>query len=133
MTNRSGYHDFDDDEDNLACGRWLGNLKRAINGKRGQAFLRDLLDALDAMPVKRLIVDELVTPYGMCAIGSLAVKRNLDVSDIDPEDSSSLASVFGVAEPLIQEIEYWNDEAYSDITPAQRWVSMRRWVQWKIK
>ncbi len=44
---RSGYVD---DIDNLALINWRGAVKSAIQGKRGQAFLRALVDALDAMP-----------------------------------------------------------------------------------
>ena len=39
--------------------RWRGAVASATRGKRGQSFLRDLLASLDAMPVKRLISDEL--------------------------------------------------------------------------
>ena len=43
---RSGYStDLDDQALNL----WRGTVHRAIHGKRGQAMLRELLAALDAM------------------------------------------------------------------------------------
>lgn len=51
---RSGLYENDGD-DNLAYGRWRAQVSSATRGKRGQAFLRDLLAALDAMPEKRLI------------------------------------------------------------------------------
>lgn len=56
---RSGLYEYDGD-DPLTYGRWRAQVKSAINGKRGQAFLTDLLAALDALPEKRLIAGDLV-------------------------------------------------------------------------
>ncbi len=57
---RSGYREFEDCdlEDILARGRWTAMLRSAIRGKRGRQFLTDLRDALDALPVKRLIASD---------------------------------------------------------------------------
>lgn len=59
---RSGYSDdgWDDESAQWASIRYAGALKSAIRGKRGQTFLKELLAALDAMPVKRLIREHLV-------------------------------------------------------------------------
>lgn len=56
---RSGYSD-DYDGDNWDLIRWRGAVTSAIRGKRGQAFLREALAALDAMPEKQLIAGDLV-------------------------------------------------------------------------
>jgi hypothetical protein len=48
---RAGYSE---DCDGWALIRWRGAVTSAIRGKRGQAFLREMLDALDALPVKRI-------------------------------------------------------------------------------
>jgi len=45
---RSGYSDDCDDQWSLIC--WRGAVKSAIRGKRGQAFLKEMLAALDALP-----------------------------------------------------------------------------------
>lgn len=55
---RSGYSEDCDNDWSLI--RWRGAVKSAIRGKRGQALLKEMLEALDAMPVKRLIRGELV-------------------------------------------------------------------------
>lgn len=55
---RSGY--TEDCEDDWALIRWRGAVNSAIRGKRGQAFLREMLAALDVMPEKRLIAGNLV-------------------------------------------------------------------------
>lgn len=52
---RSGYVD---DCENLELYR--ATVERSIKGKRGQAFLRELAAAMDAMPEKVLIAEELV-------------------------------------------------------------------------
>ena len=102
---RSGY--TDDCDDYLAAGRWRGRLMSAMRGKRGQKLLRELRDALDAMPEKALIAHELVTPEGdCCALGCLAKAKGIDVSGIDPEDIERVASTFDIAEPLACEITF---------------------------
>lgn len=55
---RSGY--VDDMGDQWAMIRYRGAVSSAIRGRRGQAFLREMLAALDAMPEKRLISGALV-------------------------------------------------------------------------
>ena len=51
---RSGYTE-DGDCDNPIYLLWPSIVERSIKGKRGQAFLKELLADLDAMPDKRLI------------------------------------------------------------------------------
>ena len=128
---RSGYGD-DCDEGSL--GLYRGAVQRAIDGKRGQAMLRDLLVALDAMPVKALAVESLVTAEGeFCTLGVLGHARGLMMPPVDPEDfdNEAVARLFGVAPSLIREIVYENDEGdlfCIGVGPAQRWERMRGWV-----
>lgn len=129
---RSGYSDDTDQWDLI---RWRGAVTSAIRGKRGQQFFRDLLAALDAMPEKRLIADELETPEGnVCAIGALGKARGVDMREIDPENYDRVANVFGIAAPLAQEVVYMNDEGGSwKETPEQRFYRVRGWVARQIK
>lgn len=127
---RSQY--IDDCDDNWQMIKWRGMVSSAIRGKRGQQFLKDLLTALDAMPVKALIADELEQDGEVCAIGALGKARGIDMSKIDPEDPPQVAGAFNIAECLAQEVVFENDEQCSHETPEQRWVSMRRWVASKI-
>lgn len=129
---RSGYSD---DGDNVAM--WRGQVASAIRGKRGQAFLRELIDALDALPEKRLITDALQESSGaVCAIGSVGLRRGIDMAPLDPHDADTLAGVFGIAHQLVQEIEYENDEHLwryeggksRKETPEERWQRMRDWA-----
>jgi hypothetical protein len=125
---RSGYDDGCDD--GWAMIRYRGAVKSAIRGRRGQAFLRDLLATLDAMPEKKLIEGELETPDGVCALGALGRARGIEMKGLDPEDAEHVAAVFGVAPALAREIVYENDEVgyWPKETPEARFTRLRAWV-----
>lgn len=132
---RSGYTEDWGWDDQWRGIRWRGAVASAIRGKRGQALLIELLAALDAMPVKELIVEELVDKEGqVCTLGALGVARGLDMEKLDPSEHEVMGKVFGIAPAMVQEIEWYNDEGFLwDITPASRWRNMRDWVARKIK
>jgi hypothetical protein len=132
---RSGY------VDDLDCGYmnlYRGTVTRAINGKRGQAFLREMADAMDAMTEKVLISSELVNEEGdPCAIGSVCQARGIDTSETDPECPDSVGALVGISRTLAAEIEYINDEDdwyswNSPETPQQRWIRVRKWADKQI-
>lgn len=129
---RSGYsEDYDDD---YGPNPWNAIVANSIKGKRGQAFLRELADAMDAMPVKELITGELVTPAGeCCTIGVVCKARGIDVSNIEINDPEEVGNAVGISRQMAAEIEFWNDEGYEYLTDAQRWVNMREWVRKNIK
>jgi hypothetical protein len=129
---RSGYSD-DGDFDARELGRWRGAVASSIRGKRGQAFLRELIEALDALPEKRLIAHDLYDGTNVCAIGSVGLKRGTDMSVLDPEDSERIAGTFGIADPLVREIEWMNDDVFWSETPEERWQKMRTWAVNNLK
>ena len=127
---RCGYSDDIDQKD---AAMWRGQVASAIRGKRGQQLLKDALAALDAMPEKRLIRDELVTTDGdVCLLGAVGKARGVDdIAKIDPEEHDVLANRFNVASCLIQEIEYINDEYVINPhleTPEKRFERVRKWL-----
>lgn len=109
---RSGYTDYDDGDYPLALYR--GRVASATRGKRGQKMLRELLAALDAMPVKQLHAEVFDDPEGkVCALGALARVKGIDTSELDPEDSyaaEELAGKLDVSDCLTREVIYENDE-----------------------
>ena len=125
---RSGYVD---DLDNWDLIKWRGQVTSAIRGKRGQALLRDLITALDAMPEKILITDKLIDAKGdVCALGAVGKLRGIDMQNIDPEEPEQVATAFNIASPMAQEIVFENDEVgYRDETPEQRWQRVRKWAE----
>ena len=125
---RSGYTE---DGENWEMIKWRGQVASAIRGKRGQALLRELLEALDAMEPKRLIAEALVADGEVCALGALGRKRGVELEKLDPWDYDTLAGVFGVAHQHVREIEFTNDDAGR--SPEDRWKAMRYWVAGQIK
>lgn len=137
---RAGYSD---DLDNWSMIKWRGMVASSIRGKRGQQLLRELAEAMDAMPVKELIAHELKSEDGrVCALGAVGEKRGVDVGHLDYHDPESLSKAFNVAECLAQEIEYVNDECgvgkeedgkWRRENPAERWQRVRKWVDENLK
>jgi len=128
---RSGYSD-DCGGWGLVC--WRGAVKSALSGKRGQSFLVELRDALDAMPDKRLIADSLQAEGEFCTIGVLGAKRGVDMAALDPDDREAVGEAFGISPAMASEIVFMNDEgSWQTETPEQRWVRMRKWVDSNIQ
>jgi hypothetical protein len=139
---RSGYVD---DYNGWAFICWRGAVASALKGKRGQSFLVELRDALEAMPVKRLVTDTLQADGEFCTLGVLGAKRGLDMAPIDAHCRESVSQAFGIAEALAAEIVFENDEhpgEYKQVdgsyklipeTPESRWVRMHKWVVENIK
>jgi hypothetical protein len=116
---RSGYSD--DNEDNWALICWRGAVKRSIRGRRGQAALRELAAAMDAMPNKTLAAESLVTEDGaFCTLGVLGQARGIDMDAIDPDDWEAVAAKFNLAPAMVREIVYENDEVLDDY----KWVDI---------
>ncbi len=127
---------YTDDVDQWDLIRWQGAVASAIRGKRGQAFLCEMRDALDAMPEKRLISGEIVCEVDCCAMGAVAIKRGIDVSKVDPEEPERVAEMFGVSTAIVREIANENDDfgaynlgAKDDSVEEARWKYMRKWVE----
>ncbi|WP_223531244.1 hypothetical protein [Pseudomonas sp. GL-R-19] len=140
---RSGYSDDCGGWD-LIC--WRGAVKSALNGKRGQTFLLELRDAMDAMPDKRLVTDTLESDGQFCTLGVLGAKRGIDMSSIDSHSRESVSQAFGIAEAMAAEIVFENDEHtgcyetqvdgrcnWIAESPEHRWQRMRNWVESNIK
>ena len=125
---------YDDDCDGPELHLYRGTVASATRGKRGQAFFVALLDALDAMPEKRLIAGDLEKGSNVCAIGALGRQRGVDMHDLDPEDSERVAKAFNIADCLAREVVYMNDEwPWKRETPEERWTRMRAWVASQIR
>lgn len=119
---RSGYSEDYGDYDPLALGRYRAQVASATRGKRGQALLRELLAALDAMPDKRLAAGDLEADGQYCALGLVGQARGMDLAAIDTYDFESLGLTFNIAEQLAREIMWVNDDH----------VSETRWTEYEI-
>lgn len=136
--------EYSDDCEGLAM--WRGAVNSAIRGKRGQQLLRELRDAMDAMPEKILISGELHEDGAYCALGVVGAARGLNMENLDPDDSRSVSVAFNIADALAREVVYINDEAgdnhrygpdgkwgYFPETSEERWTRVRKWVDEQIK
>jgi hypothetical protein len=134
---RSQYTDECDGWDLI---RYRGAVRAAMRGRRGQELLHGLASALDALPDKQLIAGDLITDDGdVCTLGALGVVagriaagRADALRQVDPEDYEQVAKFFGVAEALVREVMYENDE-YRHETSRARWRRMRAWVERHIQ
>jgi len=125
--NRSNY--TDDPGDGGAHAMWRGQVASAIRGKRGQTLIKDLCEAMDAMPIKELIEEALVADGSYCALGVVGHARGVDMSEIDPEDIDAVAKALNIAAPMVREIAFVNDDGGCyDEMPAKRWGRMREWA-----
>ncbi len=130
---RSGYSDDCDGWDLI---RWRGAVTSAIKGRRGQAALKEILAAFDAMPVKELISGHLEENGQFCTLGVLGHARGTKMDDLCLEDRDGIGERFSLAPAMVAEIEaendldfcYWKTE-----TPAERWTRMREWIASQIK
>lgn len=143
---RSGYSD---DCENVQL--WRGAVRRAMGGKRGREFMQELLETLDHMPEKRLAANTFTKGGEVCALGSVALRRGIDVSQFERTNDSEwtedcdrdgLGKVFGIAPAMVAEIMWWNDELHprwvpdekgilhwsSSETQEARWSRVRNWV-----
>lgn len=134
---RSGYSD---DCDGAELNLWRGAVNSAIKGKRGQAFLREALAALDAMPEKKLTVDTLHEPVSgeFCTLGVVGAARGMDMKPLEYADRDQVASAFAISEALAAEIMFENDDqeywgGMQGATPETRWRRMRAWIESHIK
>lgn len=142
--NRSGYDDCSGDD----WGYWSyrGRVERTLRGRRSQAFLRELRDALDAMPVKELASHVMREADGCsCALDAVAVARGIEWpphimanAEYGDDVSHSVGAQLGITRTLAAEIMGEND-CYSLLfgatereLRARRWAYMRNWVDRQI-
>lgn len=131
---RSGYSD--DIDDQWAHIRWRGAVSSALRGAKGQAFLKELDAALDALPEKKLVANELEGDLCFCALGAVGKARGIDLAKIDTYNHKSLSKTFGIAPAMAQEIMWINDEAATwrgEDQDAQRWQEVKNWIKKEIK
>ena len=128
---------YSDDCDGWALIRWRGAVYSAIRGQRGQAFLRGMLTALDAMPQKRLIANRLEQAGEHCALGVVGAARGVRIGSLDVDDDEydrkAIGELLNVAPALVAEVMFENDEGgWLNETPEMRWERMRDWVVLQI-
>lgn len=140
-----------EDGDALSQGRWEHNLSRSIAGKKGQAALRELRQALLALPEPKLVTGLFTTAEGLCCtLGALAAYRKgreegISITEaaralhdaVDPEDSDlhvEEGKKAGLSETLAWHLGYQNDDSYEfgRASPEERFAGVLCWVNENI-
>jgi hypothetical protein len=97
---------------------YRANVRRSIRSAKGQARLRELRDALDAMPEKRLAADVFLDPANACALGvwarahrgmNAALDAAVDGFDGDDQGTADLLGKFGWPRLVVLDLVYEND------------------------
>ena len=124
---------------------YRANVRRSIKSAAGQARLRELRDALLALPVKALEAD-IFAEEGpdvprVCALGAWAlVKAGGDVNaaramvsrDADDQETCAALKSHGWPRLVVMDAIYMNDGANHRLTPEGRYAYMLEWVNEQI-
>lgn len=147
--------DYMDAEQQARVNLWRGNLHRQIRSKRGQAFLKELLAAIEVLPDKRLASGVIAKPDGpVCSLGAMALARRIasgedprlvldELSSIIVDDSDERWKGEEIEEwakqelacpsHLAWEIPFVNDYgSFHSETPESRYERMVAWTRAKI-
>jgi len=112
------------------------NVSRSINGKRGQTFLKELLNTLDSMDTKALLkIDRSLFKCAPDSVFGVMLKSR---GGIDPyyyhyqggHTVTSLSKVLNISRGLVAEII---QKTYLDEDNEDRWLTLRTWVDKQIK
>lgn len=106
---RSGYSD---EPEHLELYR--ANVRRSFESRKGQARLRELIDDLEAMPVKELHADVFAADGRFCALGVWASKRlpreSVDAFEGDDYDTWRLLDRYGWPKLVVFDVVFENDD-----------------------
>lgn len=117
----SRFEGYESDYDMAQIGLWIGRVRSSVTSKKAQVILGELQDALEAMPVHRLIEGALCKEGEVCAVGALAVHRKMQAG---MDRSSALANI---------EAEYGHEEGSAEITTmAGEEMGMSHVLAWVI-
>lgn len=98
------------------------NVHQALRGRRGQSILREIEEALVALPARRLIQGEFVTASGeVCALGALAVARGRSSGLSRAETATEIRRAINLREGADELAEIVGDELGIGELVASAW------------
>lgn len=127
---RSGYSEDYGEDFPGQLELYRANVERSIGSKAGQARLRELRDALLALPEKRLAGDVFAPASGeACALGVWAKQYIPDAEEVrrfdgDDDDTATLLKPFGWPRLVVKDLVYANDGenyVYEEHLGPHRW------------
>lgn len=128
-------------------GLWNGTVKSALNGRRGQAVLREIEAALLALPRKRLVENAGGDGETVCVLGALdwhrKVQQGVPVDEamraVGEESEDTLYEPHVAAEhlnltyPLAFTLMEENDEMTMHLSPEERYEAVLAYVRKMIR
>ncbi len=124
-------------DDPLDWGRYEAAKRSTLRGKRGQAFLRELIAALDALPQPELSEGALGDRRTgcVCALGAVALAQGDSFADLAKDDGNwspdEAAERYSISPTLANEIisanDDWRDGNAADVRRS-RWRHVRAWA-----
>lgn len=132
---------------------WWANQARSFRGKKGTAMLLDLLDALRALPIPRLISGRLADERGgVCAVGALAAYRRSKAGEDraavlaelarltsddgdtchDEQETINAGVSVGLSTTLSIMLASMNDDAWWRLEPGERYRRCLEWVETEL-
>jgi hypothetical protein len=144
---RSNY--TEDDEFPGQFDLYRANVERSLRSKAGQARLREMRDALLALPVKALEAGIFITgdedSPRVCGLGAWALHHARSVAEAsalvpkypadvatDDYDTADALKRFGWPKLVVWEAIFINDEHWSCVTPEVRYEKVLAWVNANI-
>lgn len=142
-----GRFDYMDEEGGTPWPLWEQIVSRALAGKRGQAALAELEEALVALPEKKLVQGKLAADGSVCAVGAYvawqkARQEGLDfaaaVTALNEEADEYGGSIYdttdagenaGLTMAVAFHLAYLNDEQWYAATDEARYEWMLEWVR----
>ena len=134
-------HGYTDDGENWSFICWRGQVASAIRGKRGQRLIKDLVTALEALPVKELASHDIINSEGCpCGLGAALQHRGIIPKEIkrvsvgsdDDYDydyvSGVLSEALDIAPQLAREIMFINDDDWHS-DDAGRYRAVLSWAK----
>lgn len=85
--------EIEDEEQQRRANLYRGQVASQMRSKAGQAFLREVLEAIEALPDRRLAEGDLVVDGCMCSLAALALKRRTDAGELREAVLADLARV----------------------------------------
>lgn len=124
-------------DDPLDWGRYEAAKRSTLRGRRGQAFLRELIAALDALPRPELSEGALGDRRTgcVCALGAVALAQGDSFDDLaadngnwGPEDAADWYNISPtLANEIISANDDWRDGNSVDVRQS-RWRYVRGWA-----
>jgi len=133
-----------DDEGTVSWDFWEVIVSRSLAGKRGQAALAELEEALLALPERRLTSGMLAEGGKVCAIGAAvayhrAKKEGRLIEDVIEElgerfvesayETSEYGQMIGFPSSLAWHFAWLNDEEFHNVSEEERYTRMLAFVR----